>query len=70
MNSVFRQCPGTKSLLRTHWHFSGFVLRHIYVTSLPAVRLQADLFIALKSLSWALYKIYCHEGSSHGSGVA
>ena len=54
MNSIFRQCP-------------GFVLHHIYVTLPPAARLQ-DLFLAVKSLLWALYKIYSHKRSSHGHG--
>ena len=49
MDGVVKYCLGKKSLRQTHWHFSGFVLRHIYVPSPPAAFVQVHCFIAVNA---------------------
>ena len=49
MDGVVKYCLGEKSLRQTHWHFSGFVLCHIYVPSPPAAFVQVHCFIAVNA---------------------
>jgi hypothetical protein len=71
MDSSFIQCPLPRNEVSLTNAFGILVVLCcvIFVTSPPAACLQADLFIAVRSLSWALFKIYCYKNSCRGQRV-
>ena len=65
MDSSFIQCPLPRNKVSLTNAFGILVVLCciIFVTSPPAACLQADLFIAVRSLWWALFKVYCYKNS-------